>query len=314
VGDLVVADIGISAESLAAASPSLFLLEDADAARAFPLRRREAHKGDFGHVLSWRGRWARRVRPLAAGGALRSGCGLVTVATPEPCLPIVAAARAEAMTEPLPATAGGGLGESALPRLLDLAAVRDAVVLGPGLGQDPETRALVRAFVRACPVPLVIDADGLNALAPAGGEAGDLGAFLRDTPTVLPPRRMARRRPRTGISRGAAGRGRLAAPPAIARWWRTVAEPRPAAIAATGNPGMATGGTGDVLAGVVGSLLARHGALLSATAAVVVHGRAGDLAARERGEEGLTAADVVDALPGAIESLRRSAGGGESAR
>ena len=94
-----------------------------------------------------------------------------------------------------------------------------------------------------------------------------------------------------------------------------VAEPTGrAAIAATGNPGLATGGTGDVLAGVVGSLLARHGALLSATAAVVVHGRAGDLAARERGEEGLTAGDVVDALPAAIESLRRGAGGGESAR
>jgi NAD(P)H-hydrate epimerase len=94
-----------------------------------------------------------------------------------------------------------------------------------------------------------------------------------------------------------------------------VAEPSGrAAVAATGNPGMATGGTGDVLAGVVGSLLARHGALLSATAAVVVHGRAGDLAARERGEEGMTAGDVVEALPAAIESVRRAAGGGASAR
>ncbi len=94
-----------------------------------------------------------------------------------------------------------------------------------------------------------------------------------------------------------------------------VAEPSGrAAVAATGNPGMATGGTGDVLAGVVGSLLARHGALLAATAAVVVHGRAGDLAALERGEEGLIAGDVVEALPAAIESVRRSAGGGTSGR
>ena len=325
VGELVVADIGIRAGSLAAASPSLFLLEDEDAAGAFPRRRRGAHKGDFGHLLVVAGSVGKTgAAVLAAGGALRSGCGLVTVATPEPCLPVVAAARAEVMTEPLPATAGGGLDEAALARLVDLAAARDAVVLGPGLGQDPGTRALVRAFVRACPVPLVVDADGLNALVPAGGEAGDLGALRRETPTILTPhpgemaRLVARRtvevqreRPETAVSLA-----RETGAIVVLKGERTlVAEPTGrAAIAATGNPGLATGGTGDVLAGVVGSLLARHGALLSATAAVVVHGRAGDFAAREHGEEGLTAGDVVDALPAAIESLRRSAGGGESAR
>jgi NAD(P)H-hydrate epimerase len=94
-----------------------------------------------------------------------------------------------------------------------------------------------------------------------------------------------------------------------------VAEPSGRAVVApTGNPGMATGGTGDVLAGVAGSLLARHGALLAATAAAFVHGRAGDLAASERGEEGMTAGDVAEALPAAIESVRRAAGGGPSAR
>jgi NAD(P)H-hydrate epimerase len=93
-----------------------------------------------------------------------------------------------------------------------------------------------------------------------------------------------------------------------------VAEPTGrSAVTANGNPGMATGGTGDVLAGVVGSLLARHGALLAATAAVVVHGRAGDLAARARGEEGMTVGDVVEVLFEAIESVRRAAGGGASA-
>jgi hydroxyethylthiazole kinase-like uncharacterized protein yjeF len=319
VGELVVADIGIGAVSLAAGSPSLFLLEDEDAAGAFPRRRRGAHKGNFGHLLIVAGSVGKAgAAVLAAGGALRSGCGLVTVATPEPCLPIVAAARAEAMTEPLPATAAGGIAESALPRLLDLAAARDAVVIGPGLGQDPGTRALVRAFVRACPVPLVIDADGLNALAPAGGEAGDLGALRRGTPTILTPHpgEMARL---VGRRAGEVQRERPETAVSLARATGAIvvlkAEPNGrAAIAATGNPGLATGGTGDVLAGVVGSLLARHGALLSATAAVVVHGRAGDLVARERGEEGLTAGDVVDALPAAIESLRRGAGGGESAR
>ncbi len=324
VGELVVADIGIPAGSLAAASPSLFLLADEDAAGAFPRRRRGAHKGDFGHLLIVAGSVGKAgAAVLAAGGALRSGCGLVTVATPEPCLSVVAAARAEAMTEALPATAGGGLHEAGLQRLLDLAAARDAVVLGPGLGQDPGTRALVRAFVRACPVPLVIDADGLNALAAVGGETGDLGALRREPPTILTPhpgemarltgRRTAevqRERPETAV-----GLARETGAIVVLKGERTlVAEPTGrAAIAATGNPGLATGGTGDVLAGVVGSLLARHGALLSATAAVVVHGRAGDLAARERGEDGLIAGDVVDALPAAIESLRRAAGGATSA-
>jgi NAD(P)H-hydrate epimerase len=324
VGDLVVADIGISAQSLAVAGPSLFLLEDRDVAAAFPLRRRGAHKGDFGHVLIVAGSLGKTgAAVLAAGGALRAGAGLVTVATPEPCLPVVAAARAEAMTEPLPATPRGGLDEAALPRLLDLAAERDAVVLGPGLGQEPGTRALVRAFVRACPVPLVIDADGLNALAAAAGEPAALDALRRDPATVLTPHpgEMARlagqptaevQRSRPETATALAGRtGALV----VLKGERTlVAEPSGrAAVAAAGNPGMATGGTGDVLAGVLGSLLARHGALLSATAAVVVHGRAGDLAARERGEEGLTAGDVVEALPAAIDSVRRAGGGGRSA-
>jgi NAD(P)H-hydrate epimerase len=325
VGDLVVADIGISPESLAAAQPSLFLLEDEDAAGAFPLRRREAHKGDFGHVLVVAGSVGKAgAAVLAAGGALRAGAGLVTVATPEPCLAVVAAARPEAMTEPLPATGTGGLHEAALAQLVSLAGERDAVVLGPGLGQDPGTRALVRAFVRACPVPLVLDADGLNALAARDGEAGALGALRRDGSVVLTPHpgemgRLAGRptaevqhdRPGT-----AAALARETGAIVVLKGERTlVAEPSGrAAVAGTGNPGMATGGTGDVLAGVVGSLLARHGALLSATAGAFVHGRAGDIAAREKGEEGMTAGDVVAALPAAIESLRRPAGGGASAR
>jgi NAD(P)H-hydrate epimerase len=323
VGELVVADIGISPESLAGAGPSLFLLEDQDVAGAFPLRRRDAHKGDFGHVLIVAGSLGKTgAAVLAAGGALRAGAGLVTIATPEPCLPVVAAARAEAMTEPLAATTRGGLDEAALPRLLDLAARRDAVVLGPGLGQEPQTRALVRAFVRACPVPLVIDADGLNAFA-VEGEPPALDALRRDAATVVTPHpgEMARLagRPAVEVQRNrpeaAIALARRTGAVVVLKGERTlVAEPSGrAVVAATGNPGMATGGTGDVLAGVVGSLLARHGALLSATAAVVVHGRAGDLVARERGEEGLTAGDVVEALPAAIESLR-ARGGGVSGR
>jgi NAD(P)H-hydrate epimerase len=182
----------------------------------------------------------------------------------------------------------------------------------------------VREFVGACPVPLAVDADGLNALAPAGGDPGALASLRRAAATVLTPHpgEMARL---LGLRTSEVQHDRPGAAAALARETgavvvlkgeRTVvAEPSGrAAVTGTGNPGMATGGTGDVLAGLVGSLLARHGALLSATAAAFVHGRAGDIAARERGEEGLTAGDVVEALPAAIESVRRSAGGGASAR
>ncbi len=324
VGELVVADIGIPPAAMEVSEPSLFLLEDRDAAAAFPTRRPGAHKGDFGHVLVVAGSLGKTgAAVLAASGALRSGAGLVTVATPEPCLPIVAGARPELMTEPLPATASGGLARSALDPLLALAAERDSVVIGPGLGQDPQTRALVPEFVRACPVPIVVDADGLNAIAPRDGAPGKLDALRREASTVVTPhpgemarlvskstREVQARRP----EEAAALAGATGAIVVLKGERTLVAEPHGrAAVGATGNPGMATGGTGDVLSGVVGALLARHGALLAATAAVVVHGRAGDLAARERGEDGMTAVDLVEALPAAIESLRR-AGGASSAR
>ncbi len=187
VGELVVADIGIPPASVASVGPTLFLIEARDAAAAFPRRPRGAHKGDFGHVLVVAGSLGKSgAAVLAASGALRSGAGLVTVATPEPCLALVAAARAELMTEPLAVTGTGGLDPAGLARLLALARERDAVVLGPGLGQDDGTRELVRRFVRECPVPVVVDADGLNALAPLGGEGRAL-VRGRAAATILTP-------------------------------------------------------------------------------------------------------------------------------
>jgi ADP-dependent NAD(P)H-hydrate dehydratase / NAD(P)H-hydrate epimerase len=317
VGELVVADIGLPAASVASVRPALFLIEAGDAAAAFPRRERGAHKGDFGHVLVIAGSLGKTgAAVLAATGALRSGAGLVTVATPAPCLPLVANARAELMTEPLAVTGTGGLDPGGLARLLSLARERDAVVLGPGLGQDEGTRELVRRFVRECPVPLVIDADGLNAIAPLGDEGRAL-LRARSAATILTPHPGEAAR-LAGLGTPEIQRDRPAQATALARETgaivilkgeRTVvAEPGGrAAVSPTGNPGMATGGTGDVLAGVTGSLLARHGALLAATAAPYVHGLAGDLAARRRGEDGLLAGDVAEALPEAIEDVRAAA-------
>jgi NAD(P)H-hydrate epimerase len=322
-GELVVADIGIPPETLGGVGATLFLLEDDDAVAAFPPRPSAAHKGHFGHVLVVAGSVGKAgAAVLAATGALRAGAGLVTVATPTSCLASVAGGRAEIMTEPLPETSGGGASKEGLERLLGLAGERDAVVLGPGLGQDPSTRALVRQLVRRCPVPLVVDADGLNALAPE--PEGETGAAVleRAASTVLTPHpgEMARlvRRPVSEIQ----GRrvpetlelARRSGAVVVLKGQRTVVgdpEGR-AAVSPTGNPGMASGGTGDVLAGVVGALLARHDAWKAATVGAYVHGRAGDLAAEASGEEGLTAGDLAEALPRAIESVRPA--GGASSR
>ncbi len=318
VGELVVADIGIPAAVVFEVEPRLWLLEEEDVRRAYPPRDPAAHKGRFGHVLVVAGSVGKTgAALLAATGALASGVGLVTVATAAPALPMVAAGRPEVMTEALPATAAGSIDADALEHALALASARDAVVLGPGLGQEPSTRAFAREFVRRCPVPLVVDADGLNALAPAAGprDSGALQALRREMPTVITPHpgEMARL---IGSSIGDVQRRRVETARALAleagtvvvlKGHRTVVV-RPdgrAAVNPTGNAGMATAGTGDVLSGIMGALLARgHDSWAAATAGVYLHGAAGDLAAERHGPEGLLAGHLV---LGVAEVLRRLA-------
>jgi NAD(P)H-hydrate epimerase len=311
VGELLVADIGIPDAVLRDTQPRLHLLEARDAAAAFPPRRPASHKGDFGHVLVIAGSLGKTGAAVLAGtGALRAGAGLVTVATPAAVLPLVAAARPELMTEPLPAPAET-LGPEAVPRALELAEGRDAVVLGPGLGQSREVREFVAEFVARCGKPLVLDADALNALAAAA-----LASLPRAPATLLTPHpgemaRLLGTTTREVQSDRAASAWRLAAATGavvVLKGQRSiVAEPSGrAAVNPTGNPGMASGGTGDVLSGIAGALLARHrDAWLAACAAAYVHGRAGDLAARERGQEALVAGDLLEALGAAILSAQR---------
>jgi NAD(P)H-hydrate epimerase len=321
VGELVVADIGIPTAVLAETGTRLWLLEAADAARAYGPRKPDAHKGTFGHVLIVAGSVGKSgAAILAAGGALRAGAGLVTVATPATALPLVAAGRPELMTEPLPVGGNGGLDGEALTRAIALAEGKDAVVLGPGLGQDAATRDFIRGFVAKCAAALVIDADGLNALAaeraPRGSAAASAAVTLskRARPTVVTPHpgEMARlvgsdaahvQRARLDVARAFAAQSHAVV--ALKGQRTVVADPDGrAAVNPTGNPGMATGGTGDVLAGVLGALLARRlGPWLAATAAVYVHGLAGDVAADRLGQESLLAGDVIEALPEAIRSL-----------
>jgi NAD(P)H-hydrate epimerase len=216
------------------------------------------------------------------------------------------------MSEPLPVDGNGRLHPEALARALALAEGKDAVVIGPGLGQDPATRELVRAFVAACAAPLVVDADGLNAM-----DQGAAAFKARRAPTVLTPHpgEMARlvgakagdvQRRRLEVARGFAAESGAVV---VLKGHRTVVADRDgrAAVNPTGNPGMATGGAGDVLSGILGALLARGcEPWVAATAAVYVHGRAGDVAAARLGQESLLAGDVIDALPEAIRSLEHA--------
>ena len=312
VGELVVADIGIPASAIARAGATLWLLEPADAAAAYPRRARGAHKGDLGHVLVIAGSPGKTgAAVLAASGALAGGAGLVTIATASSALPmVIAAAPPEIMTEALTSSSAGPLDRPAAMRALALAETRDDVVLGPGLGADPAAQAFIRELVRECPRPIVIDADGLNAL------GADFAADFtrRDRATVLTPHpgEMARllgstaadvQRQRVDSARRLAaatgavvvlkGQGTLIAD-AFGR----------VAVNPTGNPGMASGGTGDVLAGMTGALLARGvDPWTAATAAGYVHGAAGDEAARQVGEDSLTASHLIAAIPAALRAL-----------
>jgi hydroxyethylthiazole kinase-like uncharacterized protein yjeF len=313
-GEIIVADIGIPGGILDA-SARLWLLDRMDAALAFGVRAPQAHKGDFGHLLIVAGSVGKTgAAILAASAALRCGAGLVTVATPASALPIVAAGCAEVMTEPLTERAPGVVSEEAVERALILAQDRDAVVLGPGLGQAAETRAFVRAFVRRCAPPLIVDADGLNAVAPASGKPGVLDILRRNAPTIITPHpgEMARL---IGSTAPDVQHRRLETARTLSvetgvvcvlKGHHTVVSDSDgkAAINPTGNAEMTTAGTGDVLAGIVGALLARRlPAWTAATAAVYLHGQAGDRAAEERGEESLMAGDLVSVLPDVIRRL-----------
>ncbi len=315
-GYVKVVDIGIPPNEVRR-GVSTFLLEAGDVARHLPPRRRATHKGTYGHLLIVAGsRGKTGAAALAARAAMRSGAGLVTVATAASQQPIVAALVLEAMTEPLAETAAGSVALTAAQAIVELAAAREAVAIGPGLGRDPDTLALARELARGLPKPLVIDADALTAL------AGHLHR-LRSAPAArcLTPHagEMARLLD-TGVAEVERNRIGLARELARAHGVHVVLKGAASVIAApsgetyinpTGNPGMASGGTGDVLAGMLGAFLARGleaGAALQT--AVYLHGRAGDLAATRIGQEALIASDVIAALPDAFRELQAAAHAG----
>lgn len=314
-GEVIVADIGIPGAVFAELDgPRIELLEPETIRPAVPVRAAEAHKGDFGRVVIVAGSRGRTGAARLAGlGALRAGAGLVTVAAPASCLDAVAQ-EPEYMTLGLPDREGTATGDG----LDELLAGRwDVAAAGPGLGVGAGCRAIVRALLdRPDRGPLVLDADALTACA----DEPDRLRGRPDAPLVITPHpgEMARllgasaadvQRDRVGAAHGFAVRQGVHV---VLKGARTViAAPHGAVrINTSGNPGMAKGGSGDVLTGVVAAWLGQVRDVDAAVAlAVHLHGLAGDLAARRTGETGLLARDVARQLGPAAVELARGSGG-----
>jgi len=309
-GDLVIADIGIPLPILDDIDgPYLELLTRERMREMVPARPADSHKGDFGRVLLIAGSLGRTgAAHLAAIGALRSGAGLVTIATPRSCAPILAAMAPEYMTEPLDETTAGTIDFGAIDRVLELDA--DVIAVGPGLGQAPGTAAFVQALVERAGVPLVLDADALNAF--VGDPDRLMGRDGVDVVITPHPGEMARllnvaieavQHDRLAHARDFAAAHRVHV---VLKGHRTViAGPDGRAfVNLTGNAGMATGGTGDLLTGMIAAWFAQ---LLDAEAAcklaVYLHGTAGDLAEADEGEVALVAGDVASRLGDAVMEL-----------
>ena len=309
-GDLVIADIGIPLPLLdEVEGPYLELLTRERMRELVPVRTSESHKGDYGRVLIVAGSVGKTgAAHLAAIGALRSGAGLVTVATPRSCVPILASMGPEYMTLPLDETPEGTIDYAALERVLDVAA--DVIAVGPGLGVTPSTGAFVMGLVERAGVPLVLDADALNAFAaePERLVARD-GIDMVITPH---PGEMARlvgreveavQHDRLEIAREFSAAHKLHV---VLKGHRTIiAGPENRAfLNLTGNAGMATGGTGDLLTGMIAAWFAQLLDLEAACKiAVYLHGSAGDLAEADEGEVSLIASDVADRIGDAITEL-----------
>lgn len=310
-GQVATADIGLPPEAVAAQGIGTCLCHPAGLKEWLPGRRPDAHKGDCGKVLVLAGSAGMAgAACLAAEAALRSGAGLVYLGVPESLVDLVQVKLTEAVVLPLAETRSRSLALMSLERILKAAQHCQAVALGPGLSNHPETAELACEIVRQVAGPLVLDADGINALA-------GRPETLRSAPgkLVLTPHHAELSRlsgvPAGQIRADPLGQARLAAgrfghPVALKGAPTVTAVPDGRSwINPTGNPGMATAGSGDVLTGLMAGLLAQGMAPeRAAVLGIYLHGLAGDLAAEEMTQYCLLASDIIRHLPGAFKSLQ----------
>jgi NAD(P)H-hydrate epimerase len=313
-GPTIVADIGSPQEAITSAL-QLNVITARDIASLIAPRPADSNKGSYGHVLVVGGSLGKAGAAAMAGiAALRAGAGLATVATAKSVLATVAGFHPELMTEPLPETDDGTISDNALDRIEKLAKGKSVLAIGPGISGHEHSAELVRSLVAKLQVPIVLDADGLNAFAGRAGELNGKGRTLVITPH---PGEMARlvggtvadvQKDRLGIARKFAhehevivvlkGNRTLVVRPDSEAWVNT-----------TGNPGMATGGTGDILTGMVAGMIAQHpkGAFEAVLAAVHLHGLAGNVMREKVGEHSLIATDLLQGLPDAFRRIQESA-------
>lgn len=291
----------------------------------FLQRKQDSHKGDFGHVFILSGSLGfSGAAILAVRACLRSGAGLVTLGIPGSLHNVFAAGLMEGMLKVLPETKDKTLSLNAYAEIMEfLEQKADVLVIGPGLSQNKSTQVLIRKIIAACGKPMVIDADALNALA---GHLHILGntryacepseQTIRNPQSVIcnriitpHPKEMSRL---TGISIDDIKKNRKSIAKKTAEEYNitvvlkghntVVADTKNIYVNRTGNPGMSTAGCGDVLSGMLGAFLAQGlDAFSAGKYAVYLHGKAGDLAAKEKGQLSLIASDIIEKIPAAIK-------------
>lgn len=270
----------------------------------------DSHKGNYGKIFILAGsRGMTGACILTAQAALRSGAGLVTIGVAKGLVPIIAKKVIEAISKPLSETSQGTLSFRSFAAIQKIFKTQDVLAIGPGLSQNPQTQKLIRHVVLTSSIPMVIDADGLNAFK---GKAELLRKIK--SPAVITPhtgefvRLFGGQAPKTNedrLKRAKEVAKHFAVVVVLKGWQTVVAAPDGRTyINHTGNPGMATGGAGDVLTGVIAALIGQTNDLFfSVAAGSYLHGLAGDVSAKKKGKVSLIAGDIVDFLPHAFKSL-----------
>ncbi|MDD5018987.1 MAG: NAD(P)H-hydrate dehydratase [Candidatus Omnitrophica bacterium] len=273
-------------------------------------RKCNAHKNDFGHLLVLAG--SRRYAGagcLCANAAMRAGAGLVTLGIPESLYPVYAKKLTEVMLLPLADAGRGVLSKKSWPVIKAFLKKVDGLLIGPGLSQDKDIRLVVRQAIKNALVPLVIDADGLNALA---GDPSILKTIKAPAVLTPHPKEMARLM-NASTAMVQKNRKKVAKDFAYGYNMTLVLKGHETVVASpdkriyinkTGNPGMATAGAGDVLSGIVAAFLGQGMEPFEAACrAVYIHGLAGDLAAKDKTEPGMIASDIIEYLPKAFKKV-----------
>lgn len=314
VGELTVADIGIPKEALDDCPSRIYLTDVRHVSDVLPARAPDSHKGTFGHLAVIAGSVGMTgAAAMTAESAARSGAGLVTLGCPSSLNDILEVKLTEVMTVPMPETAERSMSVEALDKVLELVDRCDALAVGPGMSQHPETVTFLRELLPRVQKPMVIDADGLNALAQdisifsaLQAEAaitphpGEMARLSGTTPDLVQSNRLK------NVLEAAANFGTVC----VLKGARTIVanSKGDAYINPTGHVAMASGGVGDVLTGLIGGLLAQGLTMMDAcVAAVYIHGLAGEIAGEAIGAPGALAGDVLWALPEAFARVKETA-------